>query len=622
MLRSRSHAFLLFSAALTVSCSSTPALTDHDVVFVADFVNSTGDSSFDEALKPLVIVGLQQSPFFTLLPDQRMQRTLRQMQRPATEPVVAEAARDLCKRAGAKATVEGSIAATGSAYQVILAANNCETGASLAKQEVHANGREDVLPKLAEAVKGLRGRLGEPSASISKYDADLIKATSASLDALRAYGQGLKTRVMAGDDAAMVMFRQAAERDPMFGLAHAKVAVVTANTGQFEISKIATQKAYELRGPMTEYERLYINWNYAARVIGDQKQVKDGLTALTTTYPRDFAARNNFGVYYNNIGDLEAALKEYQAASDIAPDEPGPLSNAAYVLFALGRADEASQYVDRALAIRPDPGLAVTRWITARVEDSPRAAEFEAVAKSLAGPDQMAVSEATLAAWGGRLQQFDKLQSDVIARARATGNLDMAEGIATSRLITLAAYRRGRDLETLKAAAAKEKNPVFLVQQTSALAMMGEVEIVRAGVKKLESDPAGAAALGPPMVVARAYVQAKDGHPEAAIATIDGTLRAIPRARDLNYFIGDILEQAGQTDAAIARFQTMIGSFSYLGPNPLIPASRLKLAKLLLKKNDAAGAKVQLDALLKQWKDADGDFPALTEAKALRAKIS
>src|SRR5204863_4260837 len=105
---------------LTLRCSSAPALTDHDTIVVADFVNTTGDQAFDEALKPVVVVGLQQSPFFTLLPDPRAMRTLRTMQKPPNEPVVGDVARELCKRAGAKATIEGAIAATGSAYQIIL----------------------------------------------------------------------------------------------------------------------------------------------------------------------------------------------------------------------------------------------------------------------------------------------------------------------------------------------------------------------------------------------------------------------------------------------------------------------------------------------------------------------
>jgi tetratricopeptide (TPR) repeat protein len=190
---------------------------------------------------------------------------------------------------------------------------------------------------------------------------------------------------------------------------------------------------------------------------------------LTTTYPRDFGARNNFGVYYNNTGALDDALKQYQAASEIAPDEPSPLANSAYVLLMLGRYDEASAMVDRTLAVRPDANLAVTRWVVARVADLPRAGEFETVAQQLAGPDQVALANASLAAWSGQFQQFQKIEDDLIAKVRAAGNGDLADTVSIGRIITLATYRGGRDIAALKAAAAKEKNILLFGSQVSGL---------------------------------------------------------------------------------------------------------------------------------------------------------
>ncbi|HEX5071515.1 MAG TPA: tetratricopeptide repeat protein [Vicinamibacterales bacterium] len=608
------------TAAFAGGCSSAPALTDRDTLVVADVANTTGDAVFDDGLKAAVQVALQQSPSLVLVSDQRLQRFLRQMQQPVDQAVTGDTARELCKRAGARATIEPAIATSGSGYAITLTAHDCQTGSSLASAKTSASGKTDVVEKLGVAVKELRTALGEAAATRDKYDADLVKATSANVEALRAYGQGLRMRAVRGDEPAAPLFAQAAKLDPAFGIAYAKLAVVLANIGEVAGARDQTEKAYGLRDQMTEYERLYITWNYGARVKADPALIKAGLEALTTTYPRDFAARNNFGVYYNNAGALEDALKQYQAASEIAPDEPSPLANSAYVLLMLGRYDEASTMVDRTLAVRPDANLAVTRWISARVADLPRAAEFETVAQQLAGADQMAIAKASLAAWSGQFQPFQRMEDDLIAKARATGQGDLADGVAIGRAITLAAYRGGRDVDALKASAAREKNIAFLVQQTSGLAMLGEIDAARANLKRLEADKQSAG-LGPPLTVARSYVQARDGHPAEAIAALQAVLTDIPRARDLNFYIADIKEHSGDDAGAIAGYRVVINSLAYLGPNPLIPLSRLRLAKLLVKQGDQAGAKEQLDVLLKQWKDADGEFAALTEAKALRAKI-
>jgi hypothetical protein len=119
--------------------------------------------------------------------------------------------------------------------------------------------------------------------------------------------------------------------------------------------------------------------------------------------------------------------------------------------------------------------------------------------------------------------------------------------------------------------------------------------------------------------VARAYVQAKDGQTADAIASLQAMLTTNPRARDLEFFIADLRERSGDADRALAGYRTVIGSLTYLGPSPLIPMARLKAAKILAAKGDRTGALEQLDALLKQWKDADEEFPALTEVRKLRA---
>jgi hypothetical protein len=85
--------------------------------------------------------------------------------------------------------------------------------------------------------------------------------------------------------------------------------------------------------------------------------------------------------------------------------------------------------------------------------------------------------------------------------------------------------------------------------------------------------------------------------------------------------IGNPHEQADDTDAAIAKYRRVLTVAPALGPNPVVPGARLKLAQLLVKRGDTTGAKEQLDRLLAQWKSADTEFSFLTETKALRAKI-
>jgi eukaryotic-like serine/threonine-protein kinase len=56
---------------------------------MADFVNTTGDSIFDDTLRKAVAVDLGQSPFFNIFPDQKMRQTLKLMGRSPNDRVTS-----------------------------------------------------------------------------------------------------------------------------------------------------------------------------------------------------------------------------------------------------------------------------------------------------------------------------------------------------------------------------------------------------------------------------------------------------------------------------------------------------------------------------------------------------
>src|SRR6185369_14335435 len=78
----------------------TPKLTDKDTVILADFLNDTGDPVFDGSLRQGLAVELEQSPFLSLVSEERIQRTLRLMERPVNARLTFELAREICERTG------------------------------------------------------------------------------------------------------------------------------------------------------------------------------------------------------------------------------------------------------------------------------------------------------------------------------------------------------------------------------------------------------------------------------------------------------------------------------------------------------------------------------------------
>ena len=200
-------------------------LTEKDTIVLADFANSTGDAVFDDTLKTALNVSLRQSPFLNMLSDSAVAKTLQEMTRPASTKLTPEVARELCQREGSKAYIAGSIATLGSEYVLGLKAVNCQSGDTLAQEQVTAASKEKVLDALGEAASKLRGELGESLATVQKFDVPLSEATTSSLEALKAYSLGEKAHGEKGAAAALPYHQRAIELDPNFAMGYEGVGI-------------------------------------------------------------------------------------------------------------------------------------------------------------------------------------------------------------------------------------------------------------------------------------------------------------------------------------------------------------------------------------------------------------
>src|SRR5262245_36182255 len=269
------------------------ALTERDTVLLADFLNTTGDPVFDGTLKQALAVQLEQSPFLNLLPDQRVRHTLGFMGRSPDERVTPSLAREICERAGAKATIGGSIEALGSHYVVALNAASCRSGDTLAREQIEAARKEEVLGAVGKAASRLRGRLGESLASVEKFDTAIDEATTPSLEALRSFSQGSEARTRGHEVESIPFVDPAVELDPNFALAYARRGTIYGNLGETERSASHLTKAFERRERVSERERFYIEQHYYESVPGDLDQEVRTLEAWKQTYPRDATALIN-----------------------------------------------------------------------------------------------------------------------------------------------------------------------------------------------------------------------------------------------------------------------------------------------------------------------------------------
>ena len=71
---------------------------------------------------------LEQSPFLSIISDQRIQQGLQLMGQKPDAKLTPEIARELCQRTGSTAVLDGAIAQIGTQYLLTVKAVNCASG--------------------------------------------------------------------------------------------------------------------------------------------------------------------------------------------------------------------------------------------------------------------------------------------------------------------------------------------------------------------------------------------------------------------------------------------------------------------------------------------------------------
>lgn len=344
----------LVAGALYYRQRGAQRLTEKDTIVLADFANSTGDPVFDDTLKTALSVSLNQSPFLNVLPDNKVEATLKLMTRPRDTKLTPDVARELCQRSGGKAYIAGSIASLGSEYVLALKAVNCQTDDMVAQEQITANGKERVLNALGETASRLRAELGESLASVQKFDAPLEQATTPSLEALKAYSLGEKASSEKGPAAGLPYHQRAIQLDPSFAMGYFSVAADYYSQGETTRASEYFAKAFELRGHASEREKLTISTSYYDTVTGELNKAPQTYQELIASYPREPRAHIGLGNVYMAAGQAEKAAEEYREALRLAPDRGSSYGNLVNALLALQRFDEAQQVIQQAMAQKLD----------------------------------------------------------------------------------------------------------------------------------------------------------------------------------------------------------------------------------------------------------------------------
>ncbi len=614
-------------------------LTEKDTIVLAEFVNTTGDSVFDDTLKQGLSVQLEQSPFLDLVSERKVNGTLKLMGRSAGDRLTPEIAREVCQRIGSKAMLVGSIASLGSQYVIGLKAVNCDTGDVLAETQQQAAGKEAVLKTLDTAATSLRSKLGESLSSVQKYATPLEEATTSSLEALKAYSLGLKTSSAKGQIAALPFYKRAVGLDPNFAMAYRAMSVVYHNMNEVGRAAENAQKAYDLREKVSERERLSIEAGYYLSATGELEKAAQVYELWQQTYPRDGPPYVNLGAVYGSLGNWEKALAEARQAFRLEPNDEVTYLNLGVAYENLNRLDEAEAVYKQAEERRLE-GEAMLQYryeLAFLKSDTAQMAQFVSAAMGRPGTeDLLLASQANTEAWHGKFRIARDLTRRAMDSARRN---DLAETAATYQavgaLLEVEAGNRGLARAEADAAVRLAPNRDVRVMAALALARGGDItaaEKLAAELDKTFPLDTLVQRYWLPTIRAAVALERKDPHQAVKLLQMASTIELSEPAQATVYLCpvylrGEAYLMLQDGKAAAMEFQKFIDHYGLVANFPWGSLARLGLARAyaLEAATDPSArekARTAYQAFLALWKDADPDVPILRAAKAEYAKLN
>jgi tetratricopeptide (TPR) repeat protein len=613
--------------------ASHPKLTEKDTIVLADFDNKTGDPVFDDTLRQGLAVQLEQSPFLSVIADERIQQTLRLMGRSADARLRPDLAREICERTGSAAVLEGSIGRLGSEYVLGLRGKSCRTGDLLDEEQVQSPRKEDVLNGLSQIASKFRTRAGESLATIQTHATPLAEATTPSLEALKAYSAAVK--VFSGDDeaASVPLFQRAIEIDPKFAMAYAFLGRVYGDLGESILSAETTRKAYELRDRASDAEKFFISASYEVQVTGNLEKARETCELWAQNYPRDVDAHTMLSAFVHQpLGDFEASVQQAEKAIEVDPDFFPGYFNLAETYVLMGRLADAEHTLRRAFDRKLESPFLLIQQYQIAFLNADRAAQERVVALGRGKPgvaEWISDQESLALAYYGHLQQARNVSRYATDLVRQSGRRESAALFSAGAAVREALFGNASEARrNVMAALQLSKGRDVEYGAAFALAMVGGTSQVQRIVNELEKRfPEDTEVRFAYLPELRALLALNQNQPSKAIEVLRIAVpyeMGAPMSSTFGFFgslypayvRGKAYLATRQGSEAATEFQKILDHRGVVINDPIGALAHLHLARAFVLTRDFAKARNAYEDFFNLWKGADPDIPVMKSAKA------
>lgn len=287
------------------------AMTERDKVVIAEFGNSTSDSTLGVALTEALSIDLSQSKVLRLMTPVEIRDALARMKRDATTRLTSEVATELAAREGVKVIVTGDVAPFAGGFALSGRVMDVK-GTTLYATRTTAKSADEIIPALEKISHDIREEIGESMRSIRSTQS-LEQVSTSSLEALQLYSRAIQSQRAGSDDDRMSWFRQAVVLDSGFAMAWRAIYADLNNLrGDPALRVDAAERMYRLRDRLPAHEALLAEAGYA-NLSGNYEEAIEVYRRVIASWPEDMIAQNGLGLYLRGLGRWNEAERVLSA---------------------------------------------------------------------------------------------------------------------------------------------------------------------------------------------------------------------------------------------------------------------------------------------------------------------
>lgn len=284
-----------------------------------------------------------------MVPSERLHQILRDLRITADFNLDTATLRRVAEFSNAQMVVWGQYAKQGDQIRIDATLRDLkqERTATLKAEAPNQGALPAAINRLSQAI---RENLSLSGSAVKELQAQAFIPSSKSVQALRAYNEGLQLQRQGKNLEAQKQFQTATKEDPEFALAYSRLGQTLANLGYESDAEQASRKGVDLSDKLPQQEKTRILAAYA-QVRMDYAQAIESYEKLAKVLPEDAEIQFNLARLYEQSGALDKAREYYGKVLERDPKSVD-------AQLAMGRIENKSgnpqgglEYLNRALTL-------------------------------------------------------------------------------------------------------------------------------------------------------------------------------------------------------------------------------------------------------------------------------